>query len=263
MLAFALPVVLAVWGFLAERRLTVTPYTISSPDLPPEFDGVRMAFLTDIHRGPYFSQERLDALVEEVNSLGPDLIVLGGDYVYSNERLVPAIFNSLGRLDAPLGVYGVLGNHDHYNGAERARRGMAAAGIAQLDNQATWIGRGDARIRLGGVGDLDEDVADVAPTLEGTGPGDFVLLVSHQPDIVPSLPEGAVDLVLAGHTHGGQVTVLGWAPILPSDYGQRYRTGLVEGGPAPVIVSNGIGTIILPLRLWAPAQLVVVELKRA
>jgi uncharacterized protein len=292
---------LLVWLFVEPRVVTVAEYRIVSPDLPSAFDGTRVVFLTDIHHGPYLSRGSVRTLVDRVNAMQPDLIVLGGDYVYHSAGYIAPCFKELARLHAPLGVYGVLGNHDHWEGAERTRRAMAAAGIVLLENRGAWLTRGGDRIRIGGVGDLWEDRQLIAPTVGGTSRGDFVLLVSHNPDYYAALmdlppratrvatagsgqavaggerpaPADLVDLVLAGHTHGGQVTLFGlWAPLVASDYGQRFRTGLIDShGTAsaagrdaepnvPVIVSNGIGTVTPPVRFCAPPQIVYIELVR-
>lgn len=205
--------VLSLYGFAEARTLTEADYQLSSPAVPAKFDGLRIVFLSDIHRGRYLSQERVRDVVDRANSLSPDLVILGGDYVYGDRRYVEPCFEELRRLRAPLGVFGVLGNHDHWNGAELTRRQMAAAGVVDLDDRGVWLERGGERIRLGGVDDLLEGEPDMNPTIAPTEPDDFVLLVSHNPDFVvrvpPDLPEGTVDLMLSGHTHGGQVTFFG------------------------------------------------------
>ncbi len=118
-------------------------------------------------------------------------------------------------------------------------------------------------MRLGGVDDFKAGTSDLDPVTEGTKKSDFVLLLSHHPDFSQELPKDAVDLVLSGHTHGGQITLAGmWALHVPSDYGDKYRTGMVENDVTTVIVSNGIGTsTLLPVRVFAPAQIVVVTLR--
>jgi predicted MPP superfamily phosphohydrolase len=264
-------VIIAVlaYGFAETYWIRVKEYAFTDPDLPAAFDGTRIVLLTDIHRGPFFSQARVAALVERVNALEPDLLVLGGDYVFTDTGYAQSCFAELKNLRAPLGCFAVLGNHDYeeYGGdigdPSPVIEAIAGAGITLLREDGVWIEHEGTRIRIGGVSDYTEDFPVLAPTLEGTSEDDFVLLVSHNPDFAETLPAGAVDLVLAGHTHGGQVTFFGlWAPYLPSEYGQKYRTGVVVTENTTVIVSNGIGTsTILPIRLFARPQIVVITLE--
>jgi len=258
-------------GFAETYRVEIKRFTVTSPDVPAAFDGTRIALITDIHRGAFFSQGRVGRLVERVNSLKPDVVVLGGDYVYADVDYEASCFAELASLEAPLGRFAVLGNHDYgeYETGDTggtdptsAIEAIKGAGLTLLDNQAIWVMKADARIRVGGVADYDEGIPQLAPTIGGTSPRDFVILLSHNPDIAEDLPAGAVDLMLSGHTHGGQVTFFGlWAPHLPSKYGQKYRTGLVTTGSTTVIVSNGVGTIFPPIRLFARPQIVEVTLR--
>jgi uncharacterized protein len=267
---FIVVVLLVVYGFAETYWLTEKDYTYQSPHVPASFDGLKIVLLTDIHRGPFVSQERVHSLVHEVNALGPDLILLGGDYVYLGTRYASTCFKELADLNAPLGVYGVLGNHDYgkyvngVGGPDPIIKGMKDAGITLLRDEGVWINKGGQRIRLGGVSDYSVDRPDLTETVKGTGPADLVLLLSHEPDYAEDLPEGAVDLVLSGHTHGGQVTVFGkWAFHVPSKYGQKYRTGVVENDGTTVIVSNGTGTsTIPPIRIFCRPQIVVITLER-
>ncbi len=258
-------------GFLDSFRLEVKEYTCESPEIPAAFDGTRIAFVVDIHRGPFFSRERVGRLVDRVAGLGPDLILLGGDYVYGGPKYQASCLAELASLDAPLGCFAVLGNHDYGTrdsadpGPGAAIRAIDEAGITLLLDQGEWLEKEGQRIRLGGVSDYSADDPQLEPVVDGTTPADFVLLLSHDPDYAERLPAGAVDLVLSGHTHGGQVTFFGsWAPDVNSEYGQKYRTGIVENGVTTVIVSNGVGTsTLLPVRLFAPAQIVVVTLRHS
>lgn len=257
------------YGFAETYRLEVKEYTFTSVELPREFDGTRVVLITDIHRRTLFSQDRVADLVDRANALEPDLIVLGGDYVFADVGFEASCFAELASLQAPLGRFAVLGNHDYAEreGAEctpdQTIRAADGAGITLLRNEGAWIEKNGARIRIGGVGDLDEEVPRLAPALGDARPDDFVLLVSHNPDFTESLPPGAVDLTLSGHTHGGQITIFGlWAPYVPSDYGQKYRTGMVTNDATTVIISNGVGTsTIIPLRLLTRPQIVVVTLR--
>lgn len=249
---------------LEARSLRVNQVTFRSPDVPPAFDGLQVAFVSDIHYGSFVSRARVRATVERVNALHPDLIVLGGDYIYRKESAsdIGPVFDELTRLEAPLGVYGVLGNHDHALLEVNVAPVMAAAGVRELYDDGVWLRRGGARIRLSGLSGLTEDRQTITRALDGATAEDFVLLVNHSPDVVEALGGAPVDLVLAGHTHGGQVTAFGlWAPFVPSRYGQRYRAGLVTAGPVPVFISTGVGTIVAPLRFFARPEIVLLTLR--
>ena len=267
-------VLLPVWAWSIEPRLLLTrEVTVTSPDLPPAFDGVRIAFLTDIHRGPAFSEARVRKVVEKTNALAPDLVLLGGDYVAGGPEYIQSAIAPLAGLRAPLGKFAVLGNHDYWYSAPRARDALAAAGIDEIENRGVWVqapkgrGGGDpslpSRIRIAGVGDLWEGTQDLAAALGDARPDDFVILLSHNPDFAAKLPVGAVDLMLSGHTHGGQVTVFGlFAPVLPIEGGQRLRSGVIQQGSTTIIVSRGIGLIAPNIRFCCPPEIVVVTLRR-
>lgn len=244
--------------FVEARMLTVSRYEVASPDLPTSFDGLTIAFVTDIHHGPLFSRARVRKLVDRVNRLDADVVVLGGDYGLRDPKYIAPAFAELARLRAPLGVYAVLGNHER-GSADVARHEIAAAGIVSLDDRGAWITLGGDRLRIGGVGDYEQDLGAAVGDAQD---GDLILIVSHHPDYAAKLPAGKVDLVLGEHTHGGQVTFFGlWAPIVAAEYGQRYRSGLVTEGPTPTIVSNGVGTITVPLRFFARPEIVLLTLR--
>ncbi len=258
------------YSYVETYRVEIKEYTVVSEDLPAAFAGTRIAVVADVHRSGFFRQGRVEKIVDSVNALAPDLIVLAGDYVYGSTRYEAPCFRALGRLQAPLGVYAALGNHDYgtYDSSGRDLEPIYSAveptNIVLLRNQGLWLERNGARLRLGAVGDLREDHPDLGPVLQETTAEDFVVLVSHNPDFAEELPSQAVDLVLAGHTHGGQVTFFGlWAPFVPSEYGQKYRTGKVELEGTTVLVSNGVGVIFPPLRFFARPQIVLVTLEKA
>lgn len=259
----AVAALVAAYSLAEPRLLRVTRLTVRSPDVPPGFHGARIAFLSDIHHGPYFSLKRVSRVVDIVNDLRPDIILLGGDYVHRDARYIAPVFAELARLRAPLGVFAVAGNHDHWEGIDLTRQEMAKAGIANLDNRAAWVTVGGDRIRIGGVGDLWEDRQDLAPTLDGARESDFVILLSHNPDYAERITTRGIDVVLSGHTHGGQVTLFGlWAAAVPSAYGQKYRNGFVQTEYTRVYVTTGVGTITPPVRFCAPPEVVLITLER-
>ncbi len=256
LLCFAYAVL--VEPYWPEVRTTV----FRSEQVPTAFRTRRILLLSDIHFDRYFAPERLAQIVDKANGLRPDLIVLGGDYVSGDEEYIAPCFKELGRLEAPLGVYGVTGNHDSDTGYRAVVRAMREAGITPLENAGVWLETGGQRIRLGGVKTSYGQISDAGPALGDATAADFVILVSHNPDFAEELDTDRVDLMLSGHTHGGQLTFFGlWAPYIPSDYGQKYRRGLIQAPRTQVLVSSGIGTSFLPLRFGARPQLSLIELE--
>ncbi len=245
------------------ENITLRKYRLYSKDLPEAFDGTTVAFLSDIHHSRSFPISRVRDLIRLTNSLGAELILLGGDYVSHSRACIPGFFREAAHLEAPLGVFGVLGNHDRNTDAELSAQCMEKAGIRLLDNVGYWIEKDGARIRVGGVGDLTTADQDLRPMLAETRPDDFMILVSHHPDYADKLPFNLIDLMLCGHTHGGQVSLMGkWAPtaFTPSHFKLKYLTGVVQNAGTTVIISNGIGTVGPPVRIWAAPQIWLITL---
>ena len=244
---------------------------LSPRHLPAAFDGLKIAFLTDTHHGPFVPVTYLERVVRLTNALAPDLVLLGGDYVQrrrplyprGNQRhLIASGIAALAGLRAPLGRFAVLGNHDHKVSPMLTRRALATHGFIELTNTGVFLERGGSRLYLCGVDDLRTGRPNLRRALHGCGSGDACLLLSHNPDFVELVRDPRVDLVLSGHTHGGQVTfpLLG-APFTASRYGQKYRAGLVQGPTARVYVSRGIGTIGFPIRWGAPPEVTLITLR--
>jgi len=255
---------LLAWSRLVEPRwLEVTTTRVPVAGLDPRLAGTRIAFLTDTHLGRYTTRERIARAVERALAAHPDLVVLGGDYVQGRRPDVAAGTRPFAALHAPLGVYAVLGNHDHWAGTARTRAGLRRAGVTLLENRHRIVTRHGARLAIVGVADYWEGRPDPRAALRGV-PADVPrVLVTHNPDLVPRLdPALRVDLVLAGHTHGGQVRLpLLGAPVLPA--ARRYAAGLVPGPPCPVYVSRGVGVITPPVRLLCRPEVTIIVLEPA
>ncbi|GAB4317111.1 MAG: hypothetical protein Kow0019_18060 [Methanobacteriaceae archaeon] len=255
-----LGVIIIGYMFLEPYWIETKEVVLESEQVPTEFDGKKIVYLTDIHAGPFYSQGRIDKVVEQVKAMKPDLILLGGDYVDRQENYIEPVFNSLEKLKAPLGVYGVLGNNDpQYFTLKR----FDESPITYIGNKGEWIEINGSKIRICGVGDYNNGYQYPKMALGDSKPEDFVIFLTHNPDYFPQINQKMVDLVLTGHTHGGQVTFFGlWAPIPRSDYGQKYLTGVQKYKNTTLIISNGLGTVILPVRFFARPQIIVVTLKR-
>lgn len=250
------------YSFMEARWLGVNELTLTIPNLPAPFKGKRLAFLADFHHGPYLPLAYVRHAVEITNELKPDLIALGGDYPYKGVQYIAPCVRELARLRAPLGVYAVLGNHDHYAGGQPyASAALRECGIPELTNRGVWIEAEGARIWLCGVGDFWQDTQNLPATLDGTTTRDAVILLSHNPDYVEEISDPRVGLVLCGHTHGGQVNLpIFGPPVVPSIYGQKYAQGLVQGPVTQAFITRGIGTITPPVRLFCQPEVVLATL---
>lgn len=230
------------------RSCGVTRVDIPLPHLPAEFDGLTIAFLADTHHGPCVPLGYLEGVVAMTNALRPDLVALGGDYVHRHRRwrfgtgnpsyIAPGI-KALGGLRARLGCFAVLGNHDRLVSGPRTQRALAENGLRELTNTGVWLERGAARLRLCGVDDFTTGRPKLAAALGDARPGDAVVLLAHNPDYVELIRDPRVGLALSGHTHGGQVVLpFVGAMLLPSKYGQKYASGLVQAPATQVFVTR-------------------------
>ena len=238
----------------------IVEYQFSHPDIPFSFDGKTILFLSDTHYPSLFRAENLKGLVTLLNTLSFDILCLGGDYHESTDSIA-VLFNHLGSVVPPLGAYAVLGNNDYERGYEQVVSAMKRNNIQLLEHQVAPVVFDQDSIFIAGVRNpFDLKLNGVSPSLNQKE-GDFVLLLTHTPDYAEDVSVAHTDLVLAGHTHGGQVRLLGVAPIVPSKYDQRFLTGLVYNTVGiPMIVTNGIGTSNKNVRIGAPSEVVLIRL---
>lgn len=246
---------------LESRWLKTREFDVQMQDIPESFKGKTIVFISDIHHGPYFSIKRVNKLVKRINALNPDIIILGGDYVHHKSCYIVPVFNELKHLNANIGIYAVLGNHDHWEDANATRKIMQENNIHICDNHSYWLRINNDSIKIGGVGDLWEDKQEIEKTIYDVKPQDFCILISHNPDYVEQMHTNLVDITLAGHTHGGQMTMFGlFAPLLPSKYGQKYRYGWVIQDNNTTYITSGVGSIFPPLRFFCRPEIVVFKL---
>ena len=253
----------APFGFWRRKRLVVERFDVILADLAPAFDDYRIAFLTDLHHSAIVPRRYLGRAVATALELQADLVLLGGDFVSHSGRYAAGLVELLRPLAARDGVFAVLGNHDHYVGAALVREALAAAGVRELWNASILIRRGAAQLAVGGVGDLQFDVIDFHGAAAGL-PGDAPrIVVSHDPDVFAYWPPAIrFDLMLSGHTHGGQahLPLLG-PPYVPSQFGFRYLAGhFRDGAGRQLYVSRGVGAITAPIRWRCPPEVTLVVL---
>ncbi len=280
----------ASYAFAIEPllRLRVTRYQVTPPRWPRGFR-LTIAAIADVHAcRPWMSPERIRGIVEQTNRLNADVIVLLGDYVGAQSKWisdeVPAAewAKELAGLKAPLGVHAILGNHEFWNdpamqstgtGVPVGRRALEDVQIPVYENDVIRLTKDGTPFWLAGLGDqlaflprlrrarrrdVRMGVDDLDGTLAKITDDAPVILLAHEPDIIVRVPE-RVSLVLSGHTHGGQVRLFGWSPVVPSDYGNKYAYGHVSEA-CDLIVSGGLGCSIAPLRFGVPPEIVFVTI---
>ncbi len=256
-------VAVAVHGYRQARAdPIVRRATVVLPGWPSGAPPVTVALLSDIHIGSRtMDAARLTRIVDQVAALDPDLVLLAGDFISGHDPgsaagVAPSLIAPLKRLRTRLGVVAVLGNHDWWTGIADVRSALERAGVTVLDNGA--VRRGP--LAIGGIGDRMTRHDRAVPTVARVRAlGGAPVVLTHGPDVVRALPPG-VPLVLAGHTHCGQGVVIG-RTLVREPYLRRYRCGIVRDGARATIVSGGLGTSVVPLRIGAPPDLWLLTLR--
>ena len=253
--------------FIEPNRLVVHQETIQIDNWPTELSGLRIAVISDIHTGgPFINDQKLKDIVDRTNALNPDLIVLLGDYMSGNSwhshRVEPEVTAAaLKDLRATLGVYAVLGNHDWWYNGEKVRHAFEQVGIPVLDNEVAEIKWHDKSFWLAGLADLWTRPQHISETVAKARPGSTIIALTHNPDTFPQVPQ-IVPILIAGHTHGGQVNIpLIGTPIVPSSFGPKYTSGHIFENGHHMFVTTGIGTSILPVRFRVPPEIVILTIK--
>jgi predicted MPP superfamily phosphohydrolase len=249
----------ALWH--EPRHLRVREREIALPRWPRALAGLRVALVSDLHAGAgYMDERRVARLVAAVNARDVDAVLLLGDFVDGRARIAPEpLARALGGLRARYGVVAVLGNHDWANAGRRIRAALRGAGLPVLEDEAQPLGP----LWVAAVGDASMRHPDVGQALAGVPDEAPVILLSHDPDVFPRVPE-RVALTVSGHTHGGQVAVpFLRRPFMPSRYGERYARGHIVEEGRHLYVTTGVGTSRWPVRLLAPPEVAVLRLAPA
>lgn len=269
-------------------RLHTARYKVRPKGWPDGFK-LRVVCISDIHASePQMGLARIAEVVRTANALKPDLILLLGDYgigqtIYARPVPMPQLAEALKPLSAPLGTYGILGNHDYWGSslrgwpytrkkvndtAQKYRDMLAAAGIRLMENdtlrlalngQPFWLIGTASSIALPLRARSFESFADLPGQVARLTDDAPAILMAHEPDLFTSVPD-RIGLTVSGHTHGGQVRLFGYSPITPSNFGNRFAYGHVVEGERNLIVSGGLGTSVMPLRFGVPPEVVLIEM---
>jgi predicted MPP superfamily phosphohydrolase len=261
--ALALSLSGAARSALAEPfMLTVEHRQIHLHRLPEALDGFRIVHLSDFHHGPLTSTSQLLRAVETANGLEPDIVALTGDYISHERRYAAPCAEIVAHLRARHGVYAVLGNHDHWTDAALITDLFRAEGITVLINQGMRFEKSGTTFWLAGVNDTMVGLEDLSLALAGARSDEMKLLLAHNPIILRRAARANVDLVLSGHTHGGQVTLRSERSASGRPR-RRLLKGLGRQGDTQIYVTRGLGTVILPIRYGCPPEVSLLELRCA
>lgn len=253
-----------IWSIIEAQVYFIKEIRFKSKKIKRNF---KIVFISDIHYGDYYLFSRLKRIIKTINDLKPDLIIIGGDYVKNtkkskyNQLILDELFSELSFLRAKKGIITVLGNHDYYfrNHIDSFNRKIKDSKMILLKNNTYELVSYNDKILIHGVDDLEQGKININNLQINN---EYLnILISHNPDFFEEY-EIAYDIGLSGHTHGGQITVFGlYAPITESRYGQKYAKTINKKGDSIIVTSKGLGVGLLPIRFFAPPQIIEITIE--
>ncbi len=243
------------------NSLSLEKVEIKLKRLPKKLDGFRIIHLSDIHHSPFTDLEHISRAVKIANRLKPDMFVLTGDYISHESEYIAPVAKVLGELEAEFGTHACLGNHDHWTNAEIVTESFRREKIKVLINEGFRLNTGEASFWLSGVDDYMVGKTDVPASMRGSFPDEMKILLAHNPVIIRQAARFGVDLMLSGHTHGGQVKVREAKKSLFQK--RKLSSGLHRRKDTQIYITRGIGTVVLPVRYQCPPEISLLELQCA
>ena len=261
---------LLVLPFVSARVLRTDRVNLTSENLPVDIGHLRVVYLSDIHYGFFFSDSRVNSLVSAINSLKPDIVLFGGDIGDTPEDAV-AFFRKLPSIHTRYAMLGVLGEHDH--GEDDPTRAsvceaMRNAGVTPLVNEVVPVRVGTSTIYVAGLDDASVGRPDLSALSTSVSAEDYVIFMSHNPSVIPDAHRaedrsgrlGWFDLALFGHTHGGQLRPFTRLLDIAGDVDDHYLRGWLVENRADLLISDGVGTSVIPARLFCPPQIHCIDI---
>lgn len=260
------------WPFLEPFMLDTETVSITAEDLPAGIGQLRIVYAADIHYGGLFSESRLNSLISHINACNADIVLLGGDYAQDSAGAIE-FFQNLPKIHSRYGVYAVAGNHDRTvpeNNLLTLRAAMQAAGVTPLVNSVSRVRIGVSDVYIAGIDDISNGYPALAGVAEQVSASDFVIFLCHNPAVIPDAlratdrtgSQNWFDLGLFGHTHGGQVAVIG--PLIRDDgVPNEYTAGWFRQNRIDMLVTRGVGTTGLPVRLFCSPQIHLITVNSA
>ncbi len=268
----AMPVVgCSVYGsYVGRERLIIERHEIAFPALPEDLSGLTITQISDIHMGPFMSPKRLEEIVRVTNELRSHVVVITGDIINWGNKAMYLALGPLSDIEAPLGVFAILGNHDFYGDTDRMVKEFDRKGIHFLRDTWVTLGRSSSRFCLIGLDDprggwvYNSRFTTFKDTIDAVPEEGFKVLLCHRPNIFDLAAESGVDLTLSGHTHGGQVampSLLTKGPSLASLF-YRYDRGLFHKRGRYLYVNRGVGVVGAPVRINCPQEITQITLRK-
>ncbi|MED4783312.1 metallophosphoesterase [Brevibacillus choshinensis] len=260
-----LGVVGGLYSYGWERQwIEVTRVPIDLPGIPIAFRGTKLVHFSDLHLGHYCEPKDVQHVVDLIMRERPDLICFTGDLVDESTRYLSVIVPILQQLQAPLGKFAVLGNHDYRLQEQNVVRStFASSGFEVMDNRHLRLDKQGSSLYIAGIDDVLFGVPDVSRAVSEIPEGETVILLAHEPDFADEAAAFPVHLQLSGHSHGGQVRIPLMGPVLTPKLSQKYVQGLygVNNSQMQVYTTRGIGTTILPIRFFCRPEVTVITLR--
>jgi uncharacterized protein len=248
--------------------LDVEHVEVTLPHLPKSFSGLRILQISDIHIGGWMNRERLSDVIELARKQKPDLVLMTGDYVFGHswtahlDNAALDFIEEMSKLTADYLVIGVLGNHDHWTDAEKSRAMLSKCGVVELNNAVYHLKRGEDRLYIAGVDDVREHKARLNEVCKFLPESAGAILLAHEPDFADiSSQKKRFDLQLSGHSHGGQVVIPFYGPIVLPFLGRKYHSGLYKVGEMWQYTNRGVGMTEPAVRFNCRPEITVLTLR--
>lgn len=239
----------------------VNKINIVIPNLPDQFNGFSLVHLTDIHHGRFVRINYIEKCLKLVLQQKPELVVITGDFVCGSAEYAKPLASTLKLISHKIPTYAVLGNHDYWTDENIVEQELLKAKIHVFKNGNVSLNRNGGRIWLIGIDELWAGNPNLDKALEGTKADEVKILLSHHPDVIENIKKDEVDLILCGHTHGGQVRFPLIGPIfVPSKFGNKYAAGLFKIKNIQMYVNKGIGLVPPPVRFLARPEIAYITL---
>jgi predicted MPP superfamily phosphohydrolase len=243
------------------NRLKVSRIEVPIQHLSAGLDGLRIVLMTDFHLFPFTTVDLVQEATRLAGALNPDLVLLAGDFVYSEAEAAHELSPILAKMNPRLGSFAVLGNHDHRKGPAIVRRALEQSGIEVLNNRGVTLSFGSSSFYLAGVDSIVEGAPDVRSAFASYRHEATTLVLTHEPDTIDYYSRLVpISLQLSGHSHGGQIRLPGIGPVILPLWGRRYPKGLYRVNGSQLYTSQGIGMVDLPVRVNCPPEIAEITL---